>query len=227
MPASIPLLMIGGDLDSLTPLPDAYVFGPTLAANVRIVELPNTTHVTSENDGTLVVGARCARAIIREFVRAPERLTSLDTSCTTRIPPVHTAGSYPRRLADAAPATLVSGPALGLGARRAVTVAAGALADAPVRYWFSGETHGFGLRGGTFTAKGYPLVRLKLREVHFVADAPIIGAGSWRFGDGATRGRLAVLLPNDDVVHVRLAWDQRSRLARARVGNSVLSLPAP
>ena len=44
---------------------------------------------------------------------------------------------------------------------------------------------------------------------------------------GATRGRLAVLLPNDKVVHVRLAWDQRSRLARARVGNSELSLPAP
>ena len=28
LPASIPLLMIGGDLDSLTPLPDARVFGP-------------------------------------------------------------------------------------------------------------------------------------------------------------------------------------------------------
>jgi hypothetical protein len=140
---------------------------------------------------------------------------------------VHTAGSYPRRLADAVPATLVSGPALGVERRQAVTVAAGALADAPVRYWFSGEAHGFGLRGGTFTAKGYPLVRLKLREVRFVADAPIIGSGSWRFSDGATRGTLAVLLPNDDVVHVRLAWDQRSRLARARVGSSKLRLPAP
>jgi pimeloyl-ACP methyl ester carboxylesterase len=227
LPASIPLLMIGGDLDSLTPLPDAYVFGPTLGANVRVVVLPNTNHVTSENDGTLVMGARCARAVIREFVRAPGRMASLDTSCTTRIPPVHTAGAYPRRLADATPATLVSGPALAVERRRAVTVAAGALADAPVRYWFSGEAHGFGLRGGTFTAKGYPFVRLKLREVRFVADAPIIGTGSWRFDDGATRGRLAVLLPNDDVVHVRLAWDQRSRLAQARVGSSVLNLPAP
>ena len=28
LPASIPLLIVGGDLDSLTPLPDARVFGP-------------------------------------------------------------------------------------------------------------------------------------------------------------------------------------------------------
>ena len=50
------------------------MFGPTLGANVRVVELPNTTHVTSEGDGTLVAGAGCARAVIRGFVRAPRRL---------------------------------------------------------------------------------------------------------------------------------------------------------
>jgi hypothetical protein len=227
LPASIPLLMIGGDLDSLTPLPDASVFGPKLAANVRIVELPNTTHVTSENDGTLVYGARCARAIIRAFVRAPARLATLDTGCTQGIPPVHTAGSYPRRLADAPAAGLVSGPDPGIAKRRAVTVAAGALADAPVRYWFSGEARGSGLRGGSFSAKGYPLVRLALRRVRFTADTTVSGSGSWRFSDGATRGTLTVLLPDDDVVHVRLAWEQRSRLAIARVGGSKLSLPAP
>jgi pimeloyl-ACP methyl ester carboxylesterase len=227
LPASVPLLILGGDLDSLTPLPDARVFGPTLGATVRIVELPNTTHVTSEGDGTLTVGARCARAVIRAFVRAPARLASLDASCTGRIPHVHGAGAFPGRLADAAPATLVSGPDPGLERRRAVSVAAGALADAPVRFWFSGAARGSGLRGGSFTAKGYPFVRLRLRRVLFAADAPVSGAGSWRLSDGATRGTLTVLLPDDDVAHVRLAWNQRSRLARAHVGGSTLTLPAP
>jgi TAP-like protein len=227
LPASVPVLLIGGDLDSLTPLPDARVFGPTLGATVRVVELPNTTHVTSEGDGVLMVGARCARAVIRAFVRAPERLASLDTSCTGRIPHVHTAGAYPLRLADAAAATPVSGPDPGLQSRRAVTVAAGALADAPVRYWFSGVVRGSGLRGGSFTAKGYPFVRLRLRRVRFAGDVTVSGRGSWRLSDGATRGTLAVELPNDDVVHVALSWNQRSRLARARVGGSTLSLPAP
>ena len=227
LPASIPLLMIGGDLDSLTPLPDARVFGPTLGANVRVVELPNTTHVTSEGDGVLMVGARCARAVIRAFVRAPERLASLRTGCAARIPHVHTAGAYPVRLSGAIPATLVSGPDPGVQSRRAVTVAAGALADAPVRYWFSGAARGPGLRGGSFTAKGYPFVRLRLRSVRFAGDAPVSGTGSWRLSDGATRGALAVRLPSGGVVHVKLSWTQRSLLARARVGSSILSLPAP
>ena len=140
---------------------------------------------------------------------------------------MHTAGAYPLRLADAAPARLVSGPDPGVQSRRAVTVAAGALADAPVRYWFSGAARGSGLRGGSFTAKGYPFVRLRLRRVRSAGDVTVSGTGSWRLSDGATRGTLAVTLPDDDVAHVELAWDQRSRLARARVGGSVLSLPAP
>ena len=40
LPASVPVLIVGGDLDSLTPLSDAPDFGPKLAADVRIVTLP-------------------------------------------------------------------------------------------------------------------------------------------------------------------------------------------
>jgi len=227
LPASIPILIVGGDLDSLTPLADARVFGPALGANVRVVDLPNTTHVTSQGFTTLLLGTRCTRRIIRAFVRAPGRLATLDTGCADRIPHVHTAGEYPRRLAGATPATLVSGPDPGLEQRRAVTVAAGALADAPIRLWFSGAARGSGLRGGRFTAKGYPFTRLRLRRVLFVGDAAVDGTGSWRASDGRTRGTLAVELPNDDVVRVRLSWSQRSRFAQARVGTARLTLPAP
>ena len=37
--ASVPMLIVGGDLDSLTPLSDAQVFGPTLAKRTRVVTL--------------------------------------------------------------------------------------------------------------------------------------------------------------------------------------------
>lgn len=152
---------------------------------------------------------------------------TLDTGCTRDIPPVHTAGAYPRRLADAVPATLVSGPDPGLARRRAVTVAVGALADAPVRWWFSEAARGSGLRGGSFTAKGYPLVRLRLHRVRFASDVSVSGLGSWRFGDGATRGTLRAVFAGDSAVRLRVAWEQRSRLAIVHVGRSTLSLPAP
>ena len=80
-----------------------------------------------------------------------------------------------------------------------MTVAAGALADAPVRYWFSGAARGAGLRGGSFTAKGYPFVRLRCGASASSGTRAVNGKGSWRFSDGATRGTLAVELPGDDV----------------------------
>ena len=71
---------------------------PGLGTRVRVVDLHNTVHVTSEGDTDLSVGAACARAIIRRFVVAPERLRTLNTSCAARIPHVHTPGAYPLTL---------------------------------------------------------------------------------------------------------------------------------
>lgn len=123
---SVPVLIVGGDLDSLTPFADAQVFGPKLGSNVTIVKLPNTVHVTSEGDTYLVRGAACGRAVIRSFTRG-----ALDTACTATIPPIHT------------PDYQATDPA---------AIAANALADAAVRSFYSESRSG--LRGGKFTVKG-------------------------------------------------------------------------
>jgi pimeloyl-ACP methyl ester carboxylesterase len=227
LPRSIPMLVVGGDLDSLTPLSDAVALAPTLARRVRVVNLRNTVHVTSEGDTMLTAGADCARAIIRRFVRAPARLRTLDARCAGRIPAIHTAGAFPRTLAAAAPATVVSGPDPGIAARRAVTVAAGALADATIRRFYSGARRGPGLRGGAFTAAGDTRVRLGLRAIRFAADATVDGTGAWRPATGAVHGRLTVRGPGAGRVTVTVDWTQRSPSARARVGGAVLTLPAP
>jgi len=122
LPGDVPVLIVGGDLDSLTPFADAQVFGPKLGANVSVVKLPNTVHVTSEGDTYLVRGAACGRAVIRSFTRG-----ALDTGCTAGIPPIHTA-DY-----------LTTDPA---------AVAANALADAAIRSFYSESRAG--LRGGRF-----------------------------------------------------------------------------
>jgi pimeloyl-ACP methyl ester carboxylesterase len=126
LPRDVPVLIVGGDLDSLTPFADAELLGPKLGANVRVVKLPNTVHVTSEGDTYLVRGAACGRAVIRSFTRG-----ALDTSCTAGIPPIHT------------PDYGATGPA---------AVAANALADAAIRSFYSDDRAG--LRGGRFTVKG-------------------------------------------------------------------------
>jgi pimeloyl-ACP methyl ester carboxylesterase len=227
LPASIPLLVIGGDLDDLTPFSDAVERAPTLARRFRTVRLPNTVHVTSEGDTMLTAGAACARRIIRAFVRRPGALRRLNTSCTKRIPPLHTPGAFPVTLAQAAPATPAAGPDPGLDARRAATVAAQAVADATIRYWLSGAGHGPGLRGGSFTAKGDDPVRFRLRADRFAADAPARGRATWRFGSGRVDATVTVRTPAGAAVRVKLHWTQRSRRARATIGSSRLTLPAP
>ncbi len=227
LPASVPVLIMGGDLDSLTPQPDTVDFGPTLGAKVRVIALRNSVHVTSEGDTYLSEGTRCARGIIRAFVRAPGRLGTLDTSCAGRIPPVHTPGAYPVRLRDAAAASLVSGPDPGLPARRAATVAAGALADATIRRVYSSASKGPGLRGGTFTATGDDPARFHLHAIRFVGDATVDGTAIWTPSAGAAAGTLTVRTPSGARIVVGLRWTQRSTTARATVGGSVLSLPAP
>ncbi len=226
LPASVPLLVLGGDVDDLTPLSDAERFGPTLGRSVRVVDLVNTVHVTSEGDTYLVDGAACARAIIRRFVNAPAQLAQLDTRCAATIPPIHTPGAYPRSFAGAAPAGLVSGSDPGLGARRAATIAARAFADATMRHVATSAARGIGLRGGFFSVTGSASLHLHLHHIRFVSDALVDGTGTYQVTDGAVRTKLTVTAGRRRFA-VALDWTQATPYARARVGEAVLRLPAP
>jgi pimeloyl-ACP methyl ester carboxylesterase len=222
LPASVPLLILGGDLDSLTPEPDVEKFGPTLAAHARIVKLRNAVHVSSEGDTLLLGATHCARRIIRAFVRRPGSLDTLDASCADRIPAVHTAGSYPALLANVAPAALLDGPDPGEDARRAATVAAGALGDALIRHFYSGVGHGPGLRGGSFKAHGDPTV-FKLKAIRFVRDVAVTGTGRWNSVTGAVHGSFRV-----GTTSVKVSWNQDGAVATASFPNgSRATLPAP
>ena len=226
LPASVPVLIVGGELDSLTPEPDVEKFGPTLGAHVRIVKLANAVHVSSEGDTYLIGATRCARKIIRAFARDPSKLDSIDTGCAAAIPPVHTAIAYPPTFAAAAPATLVSGRDPGIDARRAATVAAGALGDAIIRRVYSGaDEPGPGLRGGTFLSVGG--THFKLNAVRFVSDASVSGKGEQDPATTVTTGDLTVTTPSRAKVRVTLHWSQRSPTASAKIGAATLSLPAP
>ena len=100
--------------------------------------------MTSQGGDFLVEGMRCARTVIRSFLRG-----TLRRHCAATIPALHTPSYAP------APATLVSGPRPGRGrAPRRARSASQAFADAVFRRYYSGVDRGPGLRGGTFTAKG-------------------------------------------------------------------------
>jgi pimeloyl-ACP methyl ester carboxylesterase len=230
LPAGVPVLVLGGDLDSLTPVADAAGFAHRLGRRVRVVTLRNTVHATIEGEDELTAGTACGQGIVRQFFTAPQRLAQLDVGCAAQLPGVHAVGAYPRLLADAAPAARVAGPDPGIEARRAVTVAADALADVATRQVSASfrDGPGLGLRAGRFSAaRGRRDVRLTLRGVRFVGDAQVSGRATYRVADGGVHGALSVRVPGGASVPVVVDWTQQGAWATARVGAARFRLPAP
>ena len=91
MPSRLPVLVLSGTLDSLTPrLDGATLVTRQVGPSARLVTLANLTHVAGQdlNNG-------CALSVYRRFVRDPGGLARQDTSCAGRITPVHTVGADP------------------------------------------------------------------------------------------------------------------------------------
>ena len=82
-----------------------------------------------------------------------------------------------------------------------------------------GARYGAGLRGGRFVARGE---KLTLERVRFVSDQEVSGSGTFKSSTGAVDATLAVA-----GVTVHVTWTQATPQATARIGDSVLTLPAP
>ena len=103
--------------------------------------------------------------------------------------------------------------------RRTATVAAEAVGDAITRRIYSTGNRGPGLRGGEFTvgARGAAL-EFKLAGIRFVGDLALDGNAIWNPASGVV---------DATVNGISLQWSQAAPSATARIGDAVLTLPAP
>jgi pimeloyl-ACP methyl ester carboxylesterase len=224
---SVPVLVVGGDLDSWTPVSDAPAVLRQIGPSARLVVLRNAVHTATEGDILLTSATRCGRHLVREFVQAPRRLRSLDASCAAHVPPIHTPGAFPQRLAGASAARVASGHAPPW-VRRAATVAAEAVGDATQTWWSATGDSGAGLYGGRFrgTENG-SRVHLTLRGVRFVADAAVSGSGTWDIASGRVRVTVSVTTAGGVRRRFEIGYSEAGRLATARDATAVMRLPAP
>ena len=91
-PASLPVLVLGGELDTWTPAAGVPKVLSEIGGHARFVELANSTHVVGEGD------TACGSTLVQAFVADPQALDSLDASCAPGVSPIHTVG----RVRDAA-----------------------------------------------------------------------------------------------------------------------------
>jgi len=203
VPARLPVLVLSGTLDSLTPrLDGATLVTRQLGRSARLVTLANLTHVAGQdaNNG-------CALSIYRRFVRHPQDLATENTSCARQITPVHTVGTYPRWLAGAAPATAGTGDTAGRLALRAVTVALGSVGDEISRWPLLSGYRDRGLRGGTVRFRQVSrLLRIRLSDVRWVTDATINGTAWWNQSADRVTARLVVRPAGGRAVRMTARW---------------------
>jgi hypothetical protein len=221
--------VLSGGLDTLTTWTDGAIVAEQMGPSARWVKVENTIHVTALADPY-----DCASGLVRQFVRHPERLQTMDVSCASRIPEVRVVGEFPRRLSGATPATPRKGNKAGTAGLKLAAVGAAAVGDAIAQWWYLPGSRGHGLRGGWFTVEGDASVKLDLHKVRFVADTVVDGTATWNTGTGRVTAQVKVKGPHSATTTLRMRWNDLARHPRASVSGHTGSgtrltatLPAP
>jgi pimeloyl-ACP methyl ester carboxylesterase len=202
VPARLPVLILSGTFDSLTPwLDGATLVARQVGRSARVVRVANLTHVTLQD-----ADDSCPAAIFQQFVRRPARLGSQVTGCARRVAPVHTVGRYPRLLAGAVPVRPAAGNTAGRRARQAASVAVAAVADEISRFPLLAGDHDRGLRGGRIGFSGGNVLRISLRGVRWVSDATIDGVASWNQSADTVVAHLTVRIRGGMPVRLTARW---------------------
>jgi pimeloyl-ACP methyl ester carboxylesterase len=229
VPPNVPVLVLSGGLDTLTSWTDGAIVAEQMGPSARWVKVENTIHVTALADPY-----DCASGLVRQFVRHPERLQTMDVSCASRIPEVRVVGEFPRRLSGATPATPRKGNKAGTAGLKLAAVGAAAVGDAIAQWWYLPGSRGHGLRGGWFTVEGDASVKLDLHKVRFVADTVVDGTATWNTGTGRVTAQVKVKGPHSATTTLRMRWNDLARHPRASVSGHTGSgtrltatLPAP
>lgn len=146
--SSLPVLVLGGELDTWTPPVDHPKILAQIGGMSRFIEIANSTHVVGEGETV------CGGELIRSFVEHPRQIDSLDDTCAASAPAIHAVGVYPLSLAEEPAAQPAAGNTAGEQALRLAAAAVETSGDAIARLQATGASPDSGLAGGTVVASG-------------------------------------------------------------------------
>ena len=203
VPPAVPTLVLGGDLDTVTPIAEGRVVARRFHRS-RLVVVSNSVHVTAVGDND-----RCASQLVRRFVR---RLAAGAASCASAIAEVRVVDRFPRSLAEVEPAASQVGDRSTVWARRVAAAAALTVSDAVARWQLNYSGTISGLRAGHAIFVGGRRVRFNLVGTSFVPGVIVDGHATWDRDRGFVRGRVTVA---GSRVAIAFGWSTRGPLRRA------------
>ena len=210
---SVPVLVLSGDLDSLTPAAQGAQAAALFPQAQQIV-FANSFHVTALGDPY-----DCASAIVRSFVTT---LSPGDTSCAPAITEVRLVPKFARQSSELAPANALAGNQGSDQDLRVVAAAAYTAGDALARWWVNYDGSGVGLRGGTFrwelrgTGFQFDLTNMKWTE-----DVTVSGTIAWDLVSGVVQAALEVSGPGSSSGTMSMSYSGWTPQATATLGGTL------
>ena len=228
-PPNLPVLVLSGDLDSLTTPLEGRQAARDMGPSARWILIHNDTHINALDD---TFG--CAQGLVRSFIAAPAALRHLNAACATRTPEIRVIGRFARSVAGMTPARPAAGNRAGRLGRQLAAAGAAAVGDAEWRWYYGNGVQGWGLRGGTYRYSGPARsTTITLRRVRWTADTVVSGHARWDQVSGQVRAWLTVAGPGQRPASVRLryadylAHPKASIRGRYRGRPIVATMPAP
>jgi pimeloyl-ACP methyl ester carboxylesterase len=231
LPATLPVLVLGGEFDAWTPPVDAPKVLAQIGGEARFVELANSTHVVGEGD------TECGSELVQRFVAEPKAFGAPDAACAAAVPPIHTVGAFPAQLAEQVPLQQSPGGGASTGQLQLAAAAVATAGDAIARYDAIEARSDHGLAGGTVTAT-HEGAQLTLKRDELIPGVAVSGTIALKPSTVASDGReavatLSVKAPGMPAASLQASWTTTGAEAQAQVLGKVGkqpvagSMPAP
>jgi pimeloyl-ACP methyl ester carboxylesterase len=209
-----PVLVLSGDLDSLTPALQGK-HTAKLFENGQQIVFPNSFHVTADGDED-----NCASVIVQRFVRD---LDPSDTSCKDHIAEVHLVPKFSSTAAEVTAATATDGNQGTDGDLRVAAAAAYTAGDALANWWVNFSGDGVGLLGGRYhySSPGN-LTYFALDKLMWVEDLKVSGKMKWDYNyPGGVIAHLTIGGSATDPGELTITWNSRVPLAQATITGKI------
>ena len=201
-PKTLPVLVLSGDLDSLTTPYEGRAVARDMGSSARWIVIHNDVHINALDD---TFG--CASGLVRRFIADPDGLKTMNASCARRTPEVRVLGSFPVKLAQVTPARPIAGNSAGVTGRRLAADGAAVVGDAIWNWNYGDGVDGFGLRGGHQTFSGTATATLiKFHRVRWTSDTSASGHALWNQATGYVRAWLIITGPGGRKAAIRLSY---------------------
>src|SRR6202158_415095 len=209
-----PVLVLSGDLDSLTPALQGK-HAAQLFENGQQIIVPNSFHVTADGDED-----NCASVIAHRFVRD---LDPGDTSCTEHIAEVHVVPKFFSSAAEVTAATATAGNQGTDADLRVAAAAAYTAGDALAHWWVNSSGDGVGLQGGRFHyTSPSNLTYFTFDKLKWVEDLEVSGKMKWDYVyAGGVTAHFSLTGPTTEPGELTVTWNSRVPLAPAAITGKI------